>query len=187
MNDKKKLILSAIFLVIGVTAISQYYNYSGVKMSASWSTYYESLTDLNNASDIIVKGTVQSTRTLDYDEDTIIKSEHEILVIDILAGKYSEKTIKIIQTGGITEEGDLIQMDGYPLLEKDQKVIVFLYEGKDGNYFFTGGPQGMYHILDDNVYPFGEPAGNTFNAEQKTNGIPIETFEKEIQPLLKNK
>ncbi len=49
MNDKKKLILSAIFLVIGVSAISQYYNYSGVKMSASWSTYYESLTDLNNA------------------------------------------------------------------------------------------------------------------------------------------
>ncbi len=145
---KKLLFLCAICISVGAAAISTLSTLSNTNMPHLKVDFVpESIEDLQDNSDIIVRANVQSTVDI-INEDHITFYITKIKVNDCIQGEVSSDYINILQTYSIED----------PILSKDNSdVLLFLekYQGylsnDDNTYVCKGLGYGQYYIKNKSV------------------------------------
>ena len=138
----------------------------GVKKIQGWASYKKITEDeIYQQSDIIVKGTVKSTRDFKNNINSDLKdmySEIKISVDEYIRGENSSKLLTFLQMGQTD-----CPMAVDPVLQVGEQCILYLHYGIDGNLYVVGGVQGVYKILADDrvvkqidLYTYNKMKGN---------------------------
>ena len=150
MIKKITAIIFSIFLMIPLFDIETISldksNSSNQKISsiacASWHDSYETVEELKNASDLIINGTVVSSKTVFRNNMVFTLSSIQVLstekgLVDAL------DTITILQTGGYFEDYYTPPFDEIPLLELNETYKLFLTKTEKLYYLISGGYLGV--------------------------------------------
>lgn len=158
---------------------------SQILSQADWSKYYTSVGEVIADSDAIVFGEV----TVSEVTSTSLPSapghisnyrhtDHTFRIDAVYKGKVDASSIVIEQSG---DTGSYIADS--PQLPLGKQIILCLYEYAPGQYNIVGGPQGRYHVIDNEVYSLGEvfkPSAETCK-DLNVNGLSLESFIKLIK------
>ncbi|OMH37016.1 hypothetical protein [Tersicoccus sp. Bi-70] len=117
-------------------------------LSGSWATGYPRLTDLVEAADVVVIGTV-----LPGGRTTVIEGlpylDVRVAVTRWVAGRAGVTgTLTVRQTGGVIG-GREVSVEGDPVMHAGERAILFLDRAVDGRRAVLGGPTGRLVIDDD--------------------------------------
>ncbi|WP_044022216.1 hypothetical protein [Bacillus sp. SG-1] len=152
------------FLIISAFFVFAYYFSNGnsplttssssaaITVSSGSADYqvYESLEELENNSDLIVKGKLYGEPTIQniYQNGVHIDSvgKTEIKINDIFKGQVSEGTIIIVYEPGFVRDNILETMEGYVPMNKRGNYLLFLQENPKGEYVVMGVNQGKYDL-----------------------------------------
>jgi hypothetical protein len=136
-----------------------------VSLDASWAKLYHSITDLKQAADLVVQGTVtQVQQTVSSTDGTPPSTDFLFTVSKVLqdpAHRLHGTTLTLHQTGELVGN-TLYQVDDDPLFQTGEQSILFLHEYQPGFYFVIGGPSGRFVIQKGTVKPInaeGVPYG----------------------------
>ncbi|WP_037283206.1 hypothetical protein [Saccharibacillus sacchari] len=128
---------------------------SVLEMSGDVAEYYETVPELIQSSDLIVEIEAEQQETVNYSD--VIFTLTNSSVSKIHQGEYNQNSIKILETGGLTQvdqDGQIqninIVFEDNPVFQIGQKAIVFLdkYEGPvaEDAYVIKGAYQGKFLI-----------------------------------------
>lgn len=124
------------------------------RLRSSWAENYRSLAALTHGADLIVVGEIGRPLAT-ITEGAPIATEFE-LKIDRLIKDHRQRgaldALVLRQTGGATFTRR-VEMVGDPLVQKNQRVILFLREFDTGKVYVIGGPNGRFHIEQGRVVP----------------------------------
>jgi hypothetical protein len=142
-----------------------------VRFHASWPRYFRRISDLTTKSDIGLVGRVSNISEAVAPTDgsppyrmITVDTEKTAWVAD--SRKDNPKQVTFMQSGGIVEGVEYL-LEGDPLIELDERIVVALDEYSPGNYRLVGGPSGRFRLnAADEVVPVVEdgiqvPAGRT--------------------------
>ncbi|MGE7828409.1 hypothetical protein [Paenibacillus sp. NPDC093718] len=120
-------------------------------LSLSLNKEYESTIELKNDSLLIAEIMVTEGESLVYENVPFTISEVEVL--NEYNGEIIEKSIKLLETGGIIDNKQF-SINGNPTLNRNDRALVFLqkYEGPivDNAYVITGDYQGKFLLNSEN-------------------------------------
>lgn len=116
---------------------------------ASGSTFVDmEIPELVAASDAVIEGRVTEVESFWNENGTVIVTEAVVEVTDTLAGK-SEGWVRVRTVGGEVD-GYTIQAPGFPTLERDERVVLFLERSAAEDAFrITGHPLGKYRVVEE--------------------------------------
>ncbi|WP_249717350.1 hypothetical protein [Paenibacillus sp. J45TS6] len=152
--------------------------------SGSLAYSYESLEELEAASDVIAEVKIKDIHSEDVEKDSTL---YNATIIDLLKGNGEEKEIILKQVGveeAREKTGDLTIQRDNPLMKPDEKYILFLKAGQKAEvgplYYVAGEYQGKYEIQGDQVF--------SVNQQEKTNamvaGQDLISFKEEIKRIV---
>ena len=106
--------------------------------------------DMANQAGTIVTGTVTSVKSEWNEERTKIFTYITITPSNFLKGDQPAQEIVIVQPGG--EVGDIgMLVDGTPVFEEGEEVLLFLNRGRKGFHRTVGLSQGEFSIQSDPI------------------------------------
>lgn len=117
---------------------------------ASGATFVDmEIPELVAASDAVIEGRVVDVKSQWDEQGIVIVSEALIQVDDKIVGKSEDwVTVRVVggEVGGYT-----IQAPGFPTLDQDERVVLFLSRSGrgDDSYGITGHPLGKYRVVED--------------------------------------
>jgi hypothetical protein len=117
---------------------------------ASGATFVDmEIPELVAESDAVIEGRVVEIRSFWDDKGVVIVSEAVIQVDDKIVGK-SEDWVTVRTVGGEVG-GYNVQAPGFPTLDQDERVVLFLSRpAAEGDaYGITGHPLGKYRVVED--------------------------------------
>ena len=119
--------------------------------SASWSNTYQTLSDLQSASDIIIKGYLISS--IPEQRHDLVFSKELVGISQVIKGTIKSNNVEILQTGGNLNGLVTPPIESAPLLRKNTEYLMYLQYVKDeqyGEYYLiTGGDQGLFEMSKD--------------------------------------
>ena len=129
---------------------------SHIAVHASWPKRYTSLTQLIEASDLIVLGIVKegdSGRDSKGPQDPgIVYTDYNLHVLKFLKdknGRNKPQNLKLHHTGGILE-GVTYEISQHPLYQHNERVVLFLRQATP-DIVVTLGPTSRFSIKNDLV------------------------------------
>ncbi len=183
MNKNKLILIMMILGAIGIFFSSLPQQETINYLEADLILYHD-FSELKEASDLIIMGTVKESKTwnLELDEpqfSPLIKTDFIVEIEQVILGDAKElSSLTIVMTGGIVD-GETTIIRGYPLLTVGEQSIFFLKETDSGRCIVSGGPTGRYVIEEGKVYSLGEKNAEAEAYSQKdlvTNGMSLEAF-----------
>lgn len=126
---------------------------------ASGATFVDmEITDLVAASDAVIEGRVVDVKSFWDEQGVVILSEALIQVDDKIVGK-SDDWVTVRTVGGEVG-GYTIQAPGFPTLDRDERVVLFLRRSGDqaDSYGITGHPLGKYRVVEDTGEQIARPS-----------------------------
>ncbi|WP_236570473.1 hypothetical protein [Paenibacillus sp. An7] len=152
--------------------------------SGSLAYSYESLEELEAASDVIAEVKIIDIHSEDAEKDSTL---YNAAIIDLLKGNGEEKEIILKQVGveeAREKTGDLTIQRDNPLMKPDERYILFLKAGQKAEvgplYYVAGEYQGKYEIQGDQVF--------SVNQQEKTKamvaGQDLISFKEEIKRIV---
>jgi hypothetical protein len=124
-------------------------NTSGGGVYASWAKGYNNIGDMATDSQLIAIGVIDRVvETIQMDEYSY-ETSFAFRIEQVLKGEESGE-ILLHQTGTPGKPWSAIVDD--PLFQTGERYLLFLRSNTPGIFFSSGGPNGRYKILDDNVY-----------------------------------
>lgn len=182
MNRKTYLYLSICLILLSVGAV---YLDSQLESGyhASWIYNYKDISEIQDASDLIIIGTVTKSAQEKSDEpgNNLIFTRFTVSIDQVISGKTSLKEVSVRQLGG-QDGSELVEIQDDPLMTMDSEVILFLKEYEPNKFKIIGGPQGRFIIENDKVYSVGEYEENNFmiTSQQHTGGKLLSDFLKSM-------
>ncbi len=185
MREKHVYTISAILILcsIGSLFVNTQIQHN---IQASWSYAYSDVQELADKSDLIIKGKVISSVTLEneFSNNDLIFTSHTVEVIEVVKGYVETKNIEIYQTGGETKNVFSSVVDD-PLFKEGDIMVLFLRKSDTvvNRYIVLGGPQGRFMVNDDAVYSMSEylDQSDSITSRMKTNGISYADFINQIK------
>lgn len=177
------------FIIICTVTLSACTNASNsyterVAMHASWAYNFRDVQDLTENSDLIAYVSVASMES--YKESGIAKTKYVARVIDELHGEGAE-TVEIVMTGGIIDK-ILYELDDDPLMEINDRFLIFARKNTTGTYTVLSGSQGRLVMKDDRVYSLNaidsEVARANPHSNIKVNGVDKDALYSQIKSYL---
>jgi len=126
---------------------------------ASGATFIDmEIPELVAASDAVIEGRVVDVQSFWDEKGAVIVSEATVQVDDKIVGK-SEDWIRVRTVGGEVG-GYTIQAPGFPTLDLDERVVLFVQRPGDGEEAFriTGHPLGKYRVVEDGGEQIARPS-----------------------------
>lgn len=125
-----------------------------VKISGSLAEDFKNLKELKKNSSVIIEVTVKESSQTTFGD--VIFTISDIEVDNSLKGKYKRgEVLRLLETGGITADGDELAFDGIPVVKPGEKYILFLeeYEGPitENAYVPLAVYQGKFKITGNKV------------------------------------
>lgn len=152
--------------------------------SGSLAYSYESLEELEAASDVIAEVKIIDIHSADVERDSTL---YNAAIIDLLKGNGEEKEIILKQVGveeAREKTGDLTIQRDNPLMKPDERYVLFLKAGQKAEigplYYVAGEYQGKYEIQGDQVF--------SVNQQEKTKamvaGQDLISFKEKIKRIV---
>ena len=128
---------------------------NGEKVIVSMYTRNYTIEELMEASDLVVRGIVESADLLEIegaDGGEMVSTEYQVAVSEVLRGNKEEGAQISVRRIGNAEDSSTIY-EGVPTLEKDAEYLFFLDDGsghsgtfntKDDYYYLIGNDQSVY-------------------------------------------
>lgn len=131
-NTSKKVLSSIVFIILCLgIVLSSNINNSNISYNKgeTFSATYvvpNNLKELENSSDIIVKGYFNGDRAIDSDKDLVGPSSiSKFEVKEVLKGDLKEDTISVLEPFKI-EKGNFSNVEGYIPMEEDHEYMLYL-------------------------------------------------------------
>lgn len=150
----KKMLIGfsmVLFLLSSVT----YWNFNKQETSissATWNDHYDDINELSYSSDIIIKGTLESSST--QLRNDVVFTMNSVKITDVISGDIKKgDIIEILQTGGTYKNIYTPPIESVPLLENGESYLLYLnlteYHPTYGQYYLiSGGYQGLALVND---------------------------------------
>lgn len=95
------------------------------------------LDQMTDASDLVVRGTVESVVT-EVEPSGFIQTVAEVHVTDALKGNVAaDDYVTVVTPGGVLDDGTKGEIEGAPRFAKDEDTVLFLWARKDGETYGT--------------------------------------------------
>lgn len=140
-------------------------------LPASWSYHYEDLKELSQASDLIALVTVREAGGTTV-ESGVPYTVFPVTVIRPVFGSEKDQVFSIYMTGGETEDR-IVEVEGDPLPQPGDEMLVFCAENPDGTFRILGGSQGRL-ICEDGKFRSPDAAGRKSGQAEVFSGIVAE-------------
>lgn len=121
-----------------------------MNMEVSWATSYDTVGSISVAADLVITGTVESTKPLP-DLNGLPQTQVTISVTGSLKGSPSGPTVDVVQTGGL-KDGTFFQISDAAIPEPGEKGVYFLSGGPE-TYAFINGDTGKLRDIDGALVP----------------------------------
>jgi hypothetical protein len=103
------------------------------------------LTEIRDAADTIVLGTVENSWSAWNDQGTMIQTHYRIHVEQVLRGPKQEPSL-IVSFGGGATGSTSMDIAGMPQLDRGKRYLLFLYLGKPYLSPIVGFRQGIFEV-----------------------------------------
>lgn len=142
---------------------------------------YNSIAELEYHSDLIVEGKITGDRRLKNWESNgeVVLSANlsDFNVTQVYKGVNPGKTITVCEPAYLS--GDtLFTIEGYNMMKKDSKYVLFLSKTSDDVYRIEGAHQGKYNIDNTDTEEY---LGN------ESSKLHLDSLKKQVQDLIKSK
>jgi hypothetical protein len=124
-------------------------------LDASWAVSFDNVQDLSKSADLIVIGSVESSRS---SQDTfaggasLIFTDFDFSASEVIKSQKDQISIVIHQTGG-KAAGKVQELGDDPLFQSGVKYLLFLkYDPASRQYAVLGGPDGRFIVENDSVF-----------------------------------
>ncbi|MCE5265584.1 MAG: hypothetical protein LLG97_18915 [Deltaproteobacteria bacterium] len=186
MKNRTKIIivLSMMFLVISVTAVS---NAVVVK--------FLNLTQLTSQADLIFHGRVTAVHASWDDSRTAIWTSVTFAVDEVIKGDLAENVITLRLPGGAIEADDIrMEVDGVPKFRPGEETVIFCSRDSQMRNPIIGWHQGQFKIRDDKLTGgkliddkrasrLMTPARTPASSGAVAPGTPLKSFIEEIKRI----
>lgn len=149
------ILVFSLLIIISTISFTFFTNQSQgqkiINVSGDVSRWYDSFSELEKDADVIVEVEIENIDTILFSD--VVFSVSSAKVTNVLKGEYTEKTINILETGGIYKGQEYV-FEENPVSKKNQKQLLYLvrYVGPihDDAYVILGVYQGKFNIDKNN-------------------------------------
>jgi hypothetical protein len=148
--------------------------------------HYESLADLAQRGDLIVRGLINEANSHLTKDETSIETDYTVLVLDQL---FARGTIKHGQTIVVTREGGTVTVEGkkvtvtenaFKPFEIGDEYVFFLHLRPDTHYGLVAGPQAVFKNVGGEV----EQVGYGIESWRGRSHVPMGLFLQELNDAI---